>query len=235
MGCASGHATITPTDGDITPTPDGMDEIPSDAPPTDATVMVDAKPIDAHVDAPSITPPDAYQCQTMTRQLLMNPVLDLTPSGMGWIQQNIDNAYPIITDQDGLAEQSPPFKAWMGGFVAPTLGGSVTDVLYQDVTVPMGTTQLRLTGYYAVGTQETGSIAYDSGSVALTQTNGTPIETVISLSNVTPVATWTALDKVFTTNVSGQTVRLRFTSTNDDSLVTNFFYDTLALTATYCQ
>jgi hypothetical protein len=123
----------------------------------------------------------------------------------------------------------------MGGFVAPTAGTSVTDVLYQDVAVPMGTTQLRLTGYYLIGTQEPDPIAYDSAQVALTQTNGTPIEVALSLNNTTAAATWTPLDKVFTANLSGQTVRLRFTSSNDDAFNTNFFFDTLALTATYCQ
>ena len=57
----------------------------------------------------------------------------------------------------------------------------------------------------------------------------------IALNNTTTVGAWTALDKVFAGNLSGQTIRLRFTSTNDDSFVTNFFFDTLALTATYCQ
>jgi hypothetical protein len=239
VGCASGRTNVAPEDGDVTPLPDGSLEIPADAAADAKPQPVDAPPMpmpDAMIpaDAPPATPADAPPCQVMTRQLLTNPVLDLNPSGMGWVQVNIDNAYPIITS-DGFAAQSAPYKAWMGGFVAPNLGGTVTDVLYQDVTVPMGTTQLRLTGYYAVGTQETGTIVYDTGQVGLTQTNGTPIETAIALSNVTAVGTWTTLDKIFTPNLSGQTIRLRFTSTNDDSFVTNFFFDTLALTATYCQ
>ena len=48
-------------------------------------------------------------------------------------------------------------------------------------------------------------------------------------------ATWTPLTKTFTGNYAGQTVRLRFTSTNDIINVTNFFFDTIALTATYCS
>jgi hypothetical protein len=241
VGCASGRATVAPEDGDITPLPDGMLEIPADAPadakitPADAPLMADAAPpADAPpADAPTVTPPDAYQCTVMTRQLLTNPVLDLSPAGTGWVLQNINNTYPIVTS-DGIAPHSAPYKAWMGGFVAPA-GQMVTDILYQDVTVPAGTTQLRLTGYYIVGTQETGTTVYDTAQVGLTQTNGTPIETAIALSNATPVATWTVLDKVFGGNLSGQTIRLRLTSSNDDSFNTNFFFDTLALTATYCQ
>jgi hypothetical protein len=71
--------------------------------------------------------------------------------------------------------------------------------------------------------------------VGLTQTNGTPIETAQSLSNANPTTAWTAFSKTFTTNLSGQTVRLRLTSTNDIITATSFYYDTLALTATYCQ
>jgi hypothetical protein len=233
---------VVPLDGDVAPL-DGTIENPVDAAivdgpitPIDAPIMVDAKPIDAPpVQPPDAAMPDAYQCVVMTRQLLLNPVFDLTPMGTNWTMQNIDNAYPIITDQDGAAEHSAPYKAWMGGFVAPTAGTSVTDVLYQDVMIPMGTTQLRLTGYYLVGTQETGSTVYDSAQVGLTQTNGTPIEAALAINNTTAAAAWTPLDKTFTTNLSGQTVRLRFTSSNDDSFNTNFFFDTLALTATYCQ
>ncbi|HEX5064113.1 MAG TPA: hypothetical protein VFV99_32275 [Kofleriaceae bacterium] len=245
VGCASGRSNVSGTDGGdiIDPRVDGQIEGQVDAALADAKPPVDAQPIDAFVppDAPppppdaSVQMPDAYQCTVMTRQLLTNPVLDLTPVGTGWTLVNIDNAYPVVTDQ-GLAAHTAPYKAWMGGFEAP-LGQSVTDQLYQDVTVPMGTTQLTLTGYYVVGTQETTTTSvYDSGQLGLTQTNGTPIQTVLSLSNLTTTgATWTAINFTFPQNLSGQTVRLRMTSTNDDSFVTNFFFDSFALTATYCQ
>jgi hypothetical protein len=224
-------------DGDVTQPVDGpgSQEIPADAP----KVPVDAQPLDAapHPDAPPITPPaDAPPCQVMTRQLLLNPVFDLTPIGVSWTQQNIDNAYPIIT-ADGLTPQSAPYKAWMGGLAGVDKGvTSVTDQLYQDVTIPANTTMLRLTGYYVVGTTETTTTSvYDTAQIGLVQTNGTPIETALSLNNLTTASTWTALDKTFTTNLSGQTVRLRATSTNDITNHSNFFFDSLALTATYCQ
>jgi hypothetical protein len=237
VGCASARNAGEPSDADIS-----MPEI-VDAPADAHEMMVDAKvtpPVDAQpIDAPSITPADAatdaYVCQVMTRQLLLNPVFDLTPVGTNWVQQNIDNAYPIITGDGTLAEHSAPYKAWMGGIEAPTAGQSVTDVLYQDVVIPAGTTMLRLTGVYYVASAETGTTVYDTGQVALVQTNGTPIETAMSLNNVGETTAWTALDKTFTPNLSGQTVRLRFTTTNDDSFPTSFYFDTIALTATYCQ
>lgn len=235
VGCASGQTNVTPLDGDIVTQSDGMNEIPADAPPDGTVIPPDAKPIDAMVDAPAVTPPDAYQCQTMTRQLLTNPAVDLTPRATGWVEQNIDSAYPVITDQDGIPEHSAPYKAWLGGFVAPTAGTSVSDALYQDIAIPANTSMLTLTGYYEVRTGETGATVYDTAQVGLTQTNGTPIETALSLTNAGPTTAWTALNKTFTANLSGQTVRLRFTSSNDDSFATSFYFDTLALTATYCQ
>ena len=221
--CASGRAN-EPSDADR-----GADaKVYLDAP----MHLIDAG-VDGHV---ADAAPDGYQCMVMTRQLLMNPVFDLNPSGMGWVQQNIDNAYPIITGDDGIPEQSPPFKAWMGGFTGDDLGVStVSDMLYQDVTVPAGTTQLSLTGYYEVRTAESGSTVYDSAQLAITQTNGTPIETVQNFTNAAPTTAWTAFSYNVAASLSGQTVRVRFTTSNDFSNATSFYFDTFAVTATYCQ
>jgi hypothetical protein len=252
-GCASGGSSLGQGDGSVvddvaqpdSPTqpdsyvPDGFvpdsfvppDAFVPDAFVPDAFVAPDAA-IDAMVDA-SVTP-DA--CVPIASQLLLNPVLDLTPMGTNWQQTPIDVAFPLITDQDGPAEHSAPYKAWLGGFVAPTAGGTVTDVLWQDVAIPAGTTLLTLSYYYIIGTQEsaTATTAFDTASVAITQTNGTVIANVNSFSNLTPVGAWTAINFTVPQNLSGQTIRLRLTSSNDDSFTTNFFFDSFALTATHC-
>ncbi len=200
-----------------------------DATGADAAVA-DASPDAPLPDAPPPPPPDA--CIPVTTQLLMNPVLDLTPMGTGWAQQPINSNYPLITAQDspnGPPEHSPPYKAWLGGFD----GNGVTDVLHQDLAIPAATSQLVLTGFYQVRTDETGGTVYDSASVGLIQTNGTPIEMALSVSNAAPKSAWTAFAHTFTQNVSGQTVRLRLTSSSDTSRPTSFFFDTLAITATH--
>src|SRR5678815_98394 len=93
-GCASGRSTVDPADAPEGTTPDAKAPM---------------QPVDAHQAQPAdAAAPDAYQCQVMTRELLTNPVLDLNPSGMGWVQQNIDNTYPIVTGDDGIVEQSVP-------------------------------------------------------------------------------------------------------------------------------
>jgi len=218
-------------DGHLEGDPDAaIDAAPHIGAAIDAVVHIDA-PVDA---APMIdAPPDA--CVPITTELLQNPVFDLSPAGTLWQQVPIDATYPPITS-DGFTAQTAPYKAWMGGFTGEDEGtASVTDVIYQDVVVPANTTQLVLTGYYVVGTTETGTTVYDTGAVDLLQTNGTPIENVMSLNNVTTTAAaWQTFSHTFTHNVSGQTVRFRITSTNDITNVTNFFFDTLSLKATHC-
>ena len=233
-GCASGGSSALGQDDANVP-----DSPVVDAPKgTDATTIDTPPPIDAMVDAmPDAVPdapPDAFVCVPVTTQLLASPSFDLTPIGTGWTQTPIDVAFPPITDQDGPVEHSAPYKVWMGGILAPA-GLSVTDIVYQDVVVPANTTQLVLTGYYIVGTQElTTTTVYDTGSLAFTQTNGTPIVTVNSFSNLTTVAAWTAINFTVPQNLSGQTIRLRMTSSNDSSYVSNFFFDSFALNATHC-
>ena len=194
---------------------------------------------DAGTDGPPVTPdgpapmPDAPPCVPMTTQLLVNPLLDATPRGMGWSEQLIDSGYPLITAQDtpnGPPEHTAPYKVWLAGFN----GNGITDSMFQDVAIPALTSELVFTGVRQVRTDESSSsTAYDTASVSLRQPGGTPIETVLAVSNLTPVAAWTPFAHTFTQNVSGQTVRVFFTSRSDTSRPTSFFFDTLALTATH--
>lgn len=232
-GCASGQMNGGVSDAD--PSVPGIDakEYLDGSIEGHPDARPDARP-DAPPDARPDAPPDAYVCTTHVTQLLGNPTFDLSAAAP-WVQVNISNTYPIIT-ADGFAAQSAPNKAWMGGFAGTDVGTSTaTDQLYQDVAIPAGTSSLVLTMQYASGTTETGSTVYDRADVSLVKTDGTPLENVIALTNVGTVGTWTAASKTFTGNYSGQTVRLRFTSTNDITNHSNFFFDTIALTATYCQ
>jgi hypothetical protein len=243
-GCASGKTNQLGSDSSSNGGPDS--KVYHDAFPAqidarvyhDAHVVADAHVYhDAHVFADAHVYNDAHvfhdACVPLTTELLANPVFDVTP--VAWTQQPIDPLYPDITG-DGFTAQSAPYKVWLGGFTGQQKGVlSVTDVVYQNVVVPAGTTQLVLTGYYAGGTAETSTTtAYDTAALGLTQTNGTPIESVLALSNLSHVATWTAFSHTFTANVAGQTVRLRMTSTNDYTNLTNFFFDTFSLKATHC-
>jgi hypothetical protein len=245
-GCASAHETTdagtgvqldgppvvvdAPTRHDAAAAHDAA--VPHDAHVLDADVPHDARPLDAdvHHDAPL----DA--CVPINAELILNPAFDLTPVGSGWTQAPIDAQYPDITAGPDSFEQSPPYTVWLGGI--PSEGTPLVDQVYQDIAVPAGTTKLVLTGYYAAGSTEETSGVVDTGSVDLIQTNGTPIENALSLNNLSSGSAYTAFSHTFTSNVAGQTVRLRMTSTNNGDGTgedySNFFFDTLALTATYC-
>ncbi len=212
---------------DAAPTHDA----PADAEPIDAR-MVDARMVDA---APP--PPDA--CVPVQTQLLANPTFDLTPAGTGWTQTLIDPNFGDIITSFGATPQSAPFQAFLGGITGDQESeATVTDFLTQDIAIPPGTTKLELTGFFVVGTAETVTFAVDTSDVAITKTDGTPIEDVLALSNLNASAAvaYAPFDHVFTSvaALAGSTVRLRFTSTNDQTLSTGFEFDTLALTATHC-
>ncbi len=244
-GCASGSQNAATSDGPPV-TPDAKDYRDAPMQPIDAPAMhADAHVTpDAHVtldafvyhDAPP--PPDA--CTPVAHEMLLNPVFDSTPMGTSWTAQPIDSTYPIITADSVTGvpgPQSAPYRAWLGGWSGDQKNNvaSLTDVLSQDIAIPAGATNVVITGYYAVITNESpGTGVFDTAAVDLVQTNDTPIEAILATDNTSSATSWTAFSHTFTTSVAGQTVRLRFTSTNDITNATNFLFDTLSLKATYC-
>jgi hypothetical protein len=191
------------------------------------------QPDAATADAPPPDAPPPPPCMaTAMTQLLANPAFDATPSGMGWTQAPIDPTYPIVTTDDGIAEQTPAQKAWMGGFAQ----ANAIDRLHQDVTIPMGTASLVVKGYYAVGTTEPGTAAVKDTATVVLLDGATVVDTVIALDNKQPAAMWTAIDHPVpnAAALSGKTIRLRFESSNDATAHTNFFFDSFSLTATHC-
>lgn len=219
-GCASAGSSLDePVDASTTPT--------TDAP---STPTVDA-PITPNIDAPITPPIDApAQCTVMTRNLLTNPSFDATPIGTGWVQAPIDPLYPIIT-ADGTLVQSAPNKAWMAGLAR----ANANDTLHQDVTVPAGTTALALTGYYEIRTQELGGTVYDRAKIELVQTGGALIQEAFNKGNPNATTAFTALQFTFAMPHAGETLRLRLSTASDSTYTTSFYFDSLALTATYCQ
>lgn len=227
-GCARGGIAAGNEDLDAPRGPDAPGAPPRpDARPDAPPAPPDAPPVPP--DAPPPPPPPA--CVPMTTQLLASPLFDHEPPGAGWIQQPIDPAFPLVTAQDGTGpgEHTAPYKAWLGGFK----GANVRDSLYQEVVVPPLAKQVSLSGVYQVRTDESSNSVYDSATVALTLPSGAVIATVLQLSNLTTQAAWTSFNQTVTQNLSGQTVRVRFSSRNDSSNPTSFFFDTLALTVTH--
>ena len=83
--------------------------------------------------------------------------------------------------------------------------------------------------------EDPGSTVYDSAAIEMLSTAGAVLETPQTLSNLTVQATFTPFSFIFATPHAGQSIRLRFRSTNDISLESSFFWDSLTLEATVCQ
>jgi len=184
--------------------------------------------IDSHLDAAVM--PDAG-CTVITKDLLANGNFDATPVGTGWTEAPVVATDKLITPNDGVPEQSAPNKAWLGGIAQP----SAVDALYQDVAIPASTTMLVLSGYYDVRTAEIGATVYDTGRADIATTTGALIETVLSLDNANAKTSWQPIQHTVAASVAGQTIRIRFTTQNDGSNPTSFYFDTMSLQATYCQ
>lgn len=214
---------------------------------SDQIIVVDG-PGTIYMDAPEQhDPPDGMgsgsgsgsaACTPMQIELLKNPAFDLAPVGTMWTQAPYDPALPVVTADVGVPLQSAPNYAWMGGLQATDYGQStVSDTLYQDIAIPATATTLVLTGYYEVRTGDSPTLVYDKASVSLAQTTGTVIEPVFTeaqLNNTHATTTWTAINHTFTNVPAGQTVRLLFGTSNDITLATSFYFDTLSLKAMAC-
>lgn len=198
---------------------------------------VDAPPQTPQPDAPPQTPPpDAPPpCTPMVSELLVNGHFDATPLGTGWVEQRIDQAYELITPDDGnsgVTEQSPPNKVWLGGFAQ----ANANDVLHQDIMVPANTTQLRLTGFFRAASSDSTTVINDTATINITNTAGTVLSAVLALDNTTRHTAWQPLDHLVpVTGLSGTTIRLRFASSNNTTLTTSFWFDTFSLVADHCQ
>ncbi len=240
VGCASGRTPFEqPPPGDDQP--DAAEGRDAEIPPVDMAVPpVDmAPPPDQMIQPPdAAVTPDA--CVPQQSERLANPALDLAPTGTGWVEVPLPNLpggpFPIVTS-DGFAPSSAPLKAWMGGAAggdASPQAATITDQLYQDITFPADATGFIVSGQSAVGTTDVTTAVFDTFSLDITETNGTPIENILVLSNMSPTGAWAPFSKTLSSNLAGRTVRIRATSTNDDIFHTNFFLDTLSFKATAC-
>ena len=106
--------------------------------------------------------------------------------------------------------------------------------LYQDVAVPLGATNLRLTGYINIATEETSGV-WDTLTITIRNTSNSVLETLTTLSNADQNASWASFTLNAASANAGQTIRLHLESNQDSLYNTNFFCDTFALQVTVCQ
>ncbi|HSN19219.1 MAG TPA: BACON domain-containing carbohydrate-binding protein [Usitatibacter sp.] len=140
----------------------------------------------------------------------------------GWVESATSGVSIIYTD--GTAAHTGSGYAYLGGYT------SGTDSIYQDVTIPANASQAQLRFWYRITTSESGSSPYDVLTVAVeNRTTGARLATVVTLSNADATSGYVRAGPYDLSAFKGQTVRLRFTATNDFSDTTNFFVDDISL------
>lgn len=202
---------------DATPTPDAMAGTP------DATPTPDAAP-----------PPDAM-CSTGVVNLLSNPSFDSGPGG-GWVESG---TYPIVQleGDPNLPSYlspipSPTYGAWLGGY------DSANDILYQDVVVPAGATNLQVQFTRWIETQDSLLTDWDYFYAELQTTGGSVLELYQpgpvgwTYSNVDEQRSWVPVTWTPSGSYAGQTIRLAFRVTTDLIDSTSFFVDSVAVNVT---
>ncbi|WP_405501394.1 M28 family peptidase [Streptomyces anulatus] len=125
----------------------------------------------------------------------------------------------VITNQvgPGQAPHSGTYVAWLNGWGSPRV-----DSAAQSLTIPAGCTSARLSYYVHIDTAEWEATPYDT----LTVTAGG--ETLAALSN-TDSATGYAHRTHDLGKFAGQTIVLKFTGIEDQSLQTSFVVDDVTL------
>jgi hypothetical protein len=129
-------------------------------------------------------PLDAGGCDVI--QLLTNEDLDLGP-GVGWVEDGA--GFPIILSPTDptyplpITPHSGAFAGWMGGV------DSATRALYQDVLVPAGTTELTVSGYRLIATEEISGV-WDVWTASIRNEANVVLETLGSFSNADENPIW---------------------------------------------
>jgi hypothetical protein len=152
-------------------------------------------------------------------QLLGNPGFE-TGSAPPWVVSRAS----IINSAPAEPPHSGTWDAWLGG-----TGKKHKDKLYQQVTIPPGTSSASLTFFLHIDTAE-GSGVFDTLKVQIRNTSNTVLKTLATYSNQDAGAGYT--QKTFdVTQFANQTIRVFLLGKEDLSAQTSFVVDDFALTA----
>ena len=108
---------------------------------------------------------------------------------------------------------------------------NATEYFYQDVTLPHNALQAYLQFAYSISTHEVEDQVYDKMKLEVIRpSDNAVLETLDTLSNVNRTSGyWLFSPKYDLLSYKGQTIRLRFYATTDDSHLTLFLVDDVAL------
>jgi hypothetical protein len=146
-----------------------------------------------------------------------------------WVEVST-NGFPLIQDSSSLGSVTPhsgSYAAWLGGAPLEESG------LGQPVLIPEGTVSLTASGFYGVTSTDPGladyayaTIGSDDSGIAVTFEMWDP------RNAVTPWVPFTSTTDA--ADLAGLSLTFLLGSTTDDVENTNFFFDSLSLTATVC-
>jgi hypothetical protein len=151
--------------------------------------------------------------------LLVNPGFESGLPGTPWVATS-----GVIDNSSGEPAHSGSWKAWLDGY-----GRSHTDTLYQQLTLPSGSSAT-LSFYLHIDTAETtGTIAYDKLQVQIRNSSNQVLKTLATYSNLNHNSGY-LLRSFSVSAYLGQTIRVYLVGTEDSSLQTSFVADDFSLT-----
>ena len=152
-------------------------------------------------------------------QLLLNPGFE---SGqVNWIWTNTD--YSIAIYNNPARARTGNYLAWLNG-----RGRVHTSTLSQSVNIPAGRASATLNFHLRIETAETVRTAYDRLTVQVLNASGRVLNTCATYSNLEANAGY-AQKTCDLSPYIGQTVTIKFTGTEDESLKTGFLIDDVSL------
>lgn len=141
---------------------------------------------------------------------------------------------PVIVSaaSAGIAAETPPNVALLGGVNDAHAG------MLQSIALPGGATSLTLTGYRRITTEELGPVALDGMSIDLwndAKSAGGFVGRFVSFGNDDATGDWVSFSaSVDVSGSAGRSVELDLWAETDSSLITEFFVDSLSLSALVC-
>jgi len=152
-------------------------------------------------------------------QLLGNPGFE-TGSAAPWTS----TAGVINPNGAGETAHGGTWYAWLDGY-----GTTHTDTLSQTVTIPAACTNTKFSFWLHIDTAETTTTtAYDKLKVQVLNSSGTVLSTLATFSNLNHASGYQQ-HTYSLGSFAGQTVKLKFTGTEDISLQTSFVIDDTAV------
>ena len=161
-------------------------------------------------------------------QLLMNPGFDAGHTA--WVEKTPAST-AIITPESSLMTvraETPSYLAWLAGYP------NANDDLSQTITIPAGASSITLSFYYLIQTQETSIANPDAMDVYTYDAATSMYTTIASFNDNMPTPSWTRFQTTLPSTLAGKTIKFGFQAVTDMPKTTNFFVDSVSLTATAC-